>query len=151
MGIPTLEAIEMTKIRVVGKQFDLSARMVQHGVPFPNEDPKSWTRHNKFSVKVCQAKKCKSFAYYGSHADREKGKTVLGAEDLKDAFQSFLSDAIYGTMSFEDFCAETGYDEDSRRAEKIWGATKKAYGQVIELGLSESELYDAVNELNEVD
>jgi hypothetical protein len=140
----------MVKIKVIGEQFDVSAKMVDSGVPFPNTK-ESWTRHNKFKVKVCKEKKCRSFDFYGSHADMEKGKVSMGRGDLKDAFNSFLSDATYGTMAFEEFCSELGYDEDSRTAEKVWKATQKSYEQAKELGFSDDELYTAVNELNEVD
>jgi hypothetical protein len=35
-----------------------------------------------------------------------------------------LSDAQAGEQTFEDFCAEFGYDPDSRKAEKTWQACR---------------------------
>lgn len=141
----------MVKIKVIGKQFDVGAKLVMEAVPFPNAEPKDWTLHNKFKVKVCKEKKCRSFDFYGSQNDMDEGKVDMGRSDLKNAFENFLSDATYGTMAFEEFCSELGYDGDSKRAEKIWKATKKSYEQAKELGFSDDELYTAVNELNEVD
>jgi hypothetical protein len=35
-----------------------------------------------------------------------------------------LSDAQAGEQAFEDFCGEFGYDPDSRKAERIWRASR---------------------------
>ena len=139
----------MTRIRVVGMEFEVKSKLVDSGVSFPNDE--SWTRHNKFKVKVCRqgANKCRSFDFYGSHSDMEKGKQTMNAEDIRDAFRSFLDDSISGMMDFQEFCSELGYDKDSRRAEKIWKATKKSLAKAEDLGFTENELYDAVDELNE--
>ena len=37
---------------------------------------------------------------------------------------SLMSDGRAGEQSFEEFCSDFGYDEDSRQAEKIWKACK---------------------------
>jgi hypothetical protein len=37
---------------------------------------------------------------------------------------SLISDADAGSLTFKDFCGDLGYDEDSRRAEKIWKTCK---------------------------
>lgn len=39
----------------------------------------------------------------------------------------------YGYEDFEDFCANCGYDTDSRRAEKIFKAVQKEYDNVCKL------------------
>ena len=37
-----------------------------------------------------------------------------------------MGDAVAGMNDFSDFCSELGYDEGSRRAEKIYKACQKA-------------------------
>jgi len=41
---------------------------------------------------------------------------------VDDVLDSLLNDAQGGEQTFEDFCAEFGYDPDSRKAERIWRA-----------------------------
>ncbi len=38
----------------------------------------------------------------------------------EDVFHSLVMDAQAGEETFEDFCANFGYDEDSRKAFKVW-------------------------------
>jgi hypothetical protein len=45
--------------------------------------------------------------------------------DPRDVFYSLLSDASFVAYSFEDFCAELGYDEDSRKAYEIFKQTQE--------------------------
>jgi len=44
---------------------------------------------------------------------------------VDDVLDSLLSDAQAGEQTFEDFCADFGYDSDSRKAEKIWRACQR--------------------------
>jgi len=39
--------------------------------------------------------------------------------------ECLLSDAQSGSEDFEEFCANCGYDSDSRKAERIWKGCKK--------------------------
>jgi hypothetical protein len=41
-----------------------------------------------------------------------------------DVLMCLASDARCGEDSFEDFCSDLGYDQDSRKAEKTWRACK---------------------------
>lgn len=63
-----------------------------------------------------------TFTYHASIADYEAGKTQLIGDDLLYAFWSFVQDATAGEQSHADFCADYGYDEDSRAAHATWGA-----------------------------
>lgn len=69
--------------------------------------------------------------------------------DLLNAFYCFVSDALSGLETFEDFCAEFGYDTDSRTAERTWKACKRS---TLKLGriAGGADLYDLCNELSEV-
>ena len=51
---------------------------------------------------------------------------ITDDDDLCEAFWSFVQDAICGDLPFDDFCAEFGYDTDSRKAERTWRACKRA-------------------------
>lgn len=146
--------INMVRLKAAGEKFDIKSKMVDSGVKFPNTDPGDMTRHNKFKVIVCKVKNsdrkvCKTFDYYGSQADWEKGIDKMSEEDLKYAFKNIVDDAIYGMMSFDEFVGELGYDSDSRRAEKIWKETRKSYDKLSDMSVSEDDLYDIVNELSE--
>lgn len=59
--------------------------------------------------------------------DFQMGSGHNGKEPtLEDVLSCVLSDARAGEQTFEDFCSDFGYDEDSRSAEKIWNACKDA-------------------------
>lgn len=42
-----------------------------------------------------------------------------------DVLSSLVLDANCGDMTFEEFCQEFGYDEDSRKAERTWRQCKR--------------------------
>lgn len=48
------------------------------------------------------------------------GSAHTGGPELQDVLNCMLSDAQCGEYDFADFCAELGYDEDSRKAERTW-------------------------------
>ena len=56
----------------------------------------------------------------------------MDADADVDSLLRQVRDAEAGAQSFEDFCADLGYDTDSRKAEKTWQACK-----VTAVGLSQ--------------
>lgn len=54
--------------------------------------------------------------YYSMGPAHTEGPTLPGVLDC------LVSDARSGAESFEDFCSELGFDEDSRTAERTWKA-----------------------------
>lgn len=68
--------------------------------------------------------------------------------DLLNAFYCFVSDAVSGVDTFEDFCAELGYDPDSRNAEKIHNACRRAYKKITRIAPG-VDVYDLLNDLSE--
>ena len=46
--------------------------------------------------------------------------------DLKEVIYALLSDGYAGSLSFEDFCSDFGYDTDSRKAFATWEACKES-------------------------
>lgn len=122
-----------TTIEITGKTYQVSAKLIATGVRFPNTDDNDRTRHNKYRVTVkCDDGKL-SFLYFGSDHDWNYGHDELNRNDLLGAVDCFLSDARSGDMSFENFCDELGYSDDSRRAFKIWKACVKAHEKASSL------------------
>jgi hypothetical protein len=133
------------------KKFEVTASFEESGVKFPNTDKKDNTLHNRFTVTVTNKENGDviDFDFYGSHHDYENNKSELSVEDLKHAFYSFISDSLSGLQDYEDFCKEFGYDEDSRKAFAIHEACIESFEKTEELGITEEELYELANELND--
>jgi len=147
-----------TIISICGFPFRLSSYKagISHG--FPN-DPKDDMDHFIHRVKVARVvdpgkvARSASFLFYGSNHDYMSEKDELDFKGLIDAFASFLDDARYGKLRFEDFCSELGYDEDSRRVEKIHKECAKAHAKVVKLmegtiANLDDFMIDAANELS---
>lgn len=74
---------------------------------------------------------------------------ILNKEyDILNAFYCFVSDAVSGSESFEEFCSNFGYDSDSRAAEKIYRKCKKQLEKLQKI--YDGNIYDLANELSEV-
>jgi len=84
-----------------------------------------------------------TFEFWGSIINPE----LTSEYDVLNAFYCFVSDAICGKESFEDFCSNMGYDEDSRTAEKIHKACIKSYNKLTKI--YDGDIYDLANELSE--
>ncbi len=108
--------------------------------------------HNHFMITVSNdSGKTESFDYYGSYNDYCKNKTTIPDNDLRFALGCIIGDALSGLMSFDEFCDEFGYDEDSRRAERIHKAAIITTEKIQSLGINEDEMYVIVNDLDESD
>ena len=55
------------------------------------------------------------------------GIGLSGEPEVRDVLSSLISDraCVLYSRDFEDFCADLGYDPDSRKAEKIYNDIKK--------------------------
>jgi len=115
---------------------------------FPH-DKKDIEHHGHFKVALISNGQRKEFDYYGSAHDSGNGKDTLNDDDLKGALRCIVDDGLYGLMDFNVFCDELGYDEDSRTAERIHTACKKAADELRELGLTDDDFSAIVNDLNE--
>lgn len=106
--------------------------------------------HNHFSITVTSEYGSEAFDYYGSASDCEKGKKILSDDDLKGALRCIVDDALYGDMSFEEFCDELGYDSDSCTSYRIHKACQKTSGKLQNvIGNACDEWYTIVNDLQE--
>ena len=85
-----------------------------------------------------------TFEFWASNAH-----PVLNTEyDILNAFYCFVSDAIAGSYTFEEFCNEFGYDSDSRQAEKIYRKCKKQLEKLKKI--YDGDIYELINELQKV-
>lgn len=84
----------------------------------------SANQHNRVSVMNCKTRKRFSFDFWGSIIDpnAEDGNGAISA------ISCYASDglAFRNSRNLLDFCNEFGYNEDSRKAEKIYKACEKA-------------------------
>lgn len=67
------------------------------------------------------------------------GTGLKGGPTLADVLYSVLSDGDSGGWDFEGFCAEFGYDEDSRRAHAAWQACRATADHLTRM-FSDAEL-----------
>lgn len=68
-----------------------------------------------------------TFRYQGRQYtfDFWMGEAHTKEPDAEGCLECLLSDAQSGMEDFDTFCSEMGYDEDSRKAERIWKACRK--------------------------
>jgi len=85
-----------------------------------------------------------TFEFWASNAR----PTIEREYDVLNAFYCFVSDAVAGSETFENFCHEFGYDTDSRTAEKIHKKCKKSLEKLNKI--YDGDIYDLVNELSEI-
>ena len=69
------------------------------------------------------------------------GSAIKGKPTSEAVLECLLSDACSGEESFEDFCANCGYDTDSRKAERIYRACQKNLKNVRRLLGDEFEAF----------
>lgn len=131
-----------------GLTFELSAKLTETGVQFPNADQNSQTRHNKFRVTVKHHEKRVYFNFYDSHHHYQHGHTQLTEQEILFSFYCFLSDSTAADESFSDFCASFGYDTDSRRAYSIYNTCAKTLQKFRKL-CPDANIYDMINKLTE--
>lgn len=98
--------------------------------------------NHKITVINLETKKRLSFEFWNSNAIGE----IKTESDLIGAFECFLSDACAAKNSLEDFCSEFGYELKDGR--KIYNACVKSLNKYDRV-LSEYDIYDIINELNE--
>lgn len=56
--------------------------------------------------------------------DWYQGQLITRDPDAGSVIGALLMDAQAGEMEFSEFASDLGYDEDSRKAERIWKATR---------------------------
>jgi len=103
----------------------------------------NWNNH-MITVTNTETDQKITFEFWASNAH-----PVLNTEyDILNAFYCFVSDAIAGSYTFEEFCNEFGYDSDSRQAEKIYRKCKKQLEKLKKI--YDGDIYELINELQKV-
>jgi len=93
-----------------------------------DDDAKRWV----FKLRLSRGRKSYTFDFGQSIAAGEKEPTMY---DVLSCLQK------YEIGSFEEFCGDFGYDEDSRSAEKTYKAVSKEYEAMSRM-FTESELQE---------
>ena len=126
------------------KNIRVSARYVgNEAAPF---NPDNYHNHRVCVYNVDNRKRT-SFTFWASIASPE----LRTRYEVLNALYCFVSDAVSGLDSFEDFCRTMGYDPDSRSAYKTWQACQCSSAKALRVfGLSRSELYAFLNALSEI-
>lgn len=75
---------------------------------------------------------------------------VKTKKDLLNAFACFLSDASCALFNFEAFCSDMGYDPGKYSSIKIYQKCKKLLEKAKKLGMDEYDIYNLMNNLNEM-
>lgn len=86
------------------------------------------------------------FNFYDSAYNCSRGVAKMGADDLKNAVDCILSDAICGMLSHEEFCDEYGYDLVDLKAKKVHNQCKGALDKVLTL-MCKDDIYTTLNEI----
>lgn len=100
---------------------------------------------NRHTVGVSFNGKRLQFDFWASLAEPE----MRTDSDLIEALDCFMRDGLSGNdNTFEEFCSEFGYDEDSRKAERVYRDCQR-HGKKAErvFGSDLNEIYDEISEL----
>ena len=127
-----------------GESLNVTAKAMEYGVKFPNTDDN--TLHIKFYCTITNPETGAKMGltWYDSHNNYMLCKDEIDEDMAKSIVYAASSDAscYVCAADFDDFCAEFGYDTDSRRALKIYNACKRiseSWGRVSN-GLSDETL-----------
>lgn len=132
-------------MKTIYKNLVITAKLKSEGVTFPND--KTTTRHNKYTVTVknTDINKLIRFDFYDSNKNYTDGVITLSSDDLLNAFYCFISDAMAGELSQDDFCSEFGYDYfDGRKIHRLCQKSREKSEKIIF-----DDIYDFANELQE--
>ena len=114
---------------------------------YRGDKPAKWDSRNynnhTITVRNTETGKKTSFDFWASLAAPE----LVTDYNILNAFYCFVEDAIAGEMSFEDFCADFGYDSDSMTAYRTWKACKRAAAKLERI--TNEDIYDLANDLSE--
>lgn len=104
----------------------------------------NWNNH-RITIYNSITKKRASFNFWASIANPE----LRTRYDLLNAFYCILNDANAGRESFDDFCSNFGYDNDSRKAEKTHKACIAIDNKLASV-IGSLDIYELLYELSEV-
>ena len=106
-------------------------------------------KHYIITVVNTETKARTNFSFYASLAQPD----FKSEYDVLNAFYCFVSDAVAGIDTFENFCSDFGYDTDSIKALKTYRACERAlkkFTHVSNMSAYSDTIYDFANELQEI-
>lgn len=130
---------------------NVTATLLESGVPFPNALKELAGVHNKFRCTISNPVNGRKMqvTWYGSQYDYMKSKSKLDEDMARSVLNSVALDAscYSNARDFKDFCDELGYSDDSIRALKIYKACKSEYERWsrVSEGLSEESMEEIYN------
>lgn len=98
--------------------------------------------HDKWTCVFTRKGKTQSFEYRTGTGHREKGRVDQHSWTVQvrpvppsaaDVLYCLTSDALSAQQTFQSWCAELGYDSDSRRAEKTYFACQEVSDKLTKL------------------
>lgn len=108
-------------------------------IGFPYSDDE--LPHFRYRIHFSDGKNTVNTLFYGSCADYEEGKNKLTVDDLIFAVNCTVDDAIQGSSTYEEFCAELGYDPKKIVSYKIYNACKRVLNKLMKVGLNIEDMY----------
>lgn len=113
-------------------------------------DENNYENHHKIYVKNTITGASTSFDFWTSKASPR----IKTEYDLLNAFYCFVSDAFAGIESFDEFCADYGYDTDSLKAYKTYKACTRSYNKFVRVSnfnfYENDNAYKFFDELQEI-
>lgn len=85
---------------------------VKYGNDYRGDDDGWRASSNPWTVTLKNGRRRMTVPYW-------TGSAITDEPTAADVLESLLLDASVGDQSFHDFCADLGYDEDSRKAERL--------------------------------
>jgi len=144
----------MTKVEfeINGKKLTIKSKWVGERKGFPSDD-KDTLEHNIFNITISRKVNGKTirrqFRFYDSYQNYLDGKRELSKEDTLFAFRCIIEDALAGNDSFDEFCSNLGYSNDSLKAFRIYKECIKTFRKLQDLGINQEDLYDILSKLSE--
>lgn len=126
----------------------MSSRLVDGDYQF-NGDDSRFNHHYRFQVRIQFNENVRYFSYWTSFEDWRNGKEELDESDYMNALNCVFSDSYAAQGSFNDFCSEFGYSDDSIKALKTYKECKRLYERLNKL-FSGLDLLSIQNELEEM-
>lgn len=97
------------------------------GVAMPYSQQDEWQRNaNGYRVTFGYGRRQMTTDYW-------MGSALTDDPECNEVMHSLIGDAQAGDQSFGDFCADLGYDTDSRRAERIYKGCQRIGTQLSAL------------------
>lgn len=104
---------------------------------------KDLQQHALVDVSVNDAKKYLTDRVKFTKGYNARNATIeVSPPKLEDVLYSLTMDSGAVTMTFEDWCDNSGYDTDSKKAEKIFNACRDSFVLLHRLGLNLAELQE---------